>query len=52
MEKVGDRVDGRFHHGDQAADQEVAGQRIGDSEGDREVGDGEGHGLLTSDESP
>ena len=43
MEEVGHGVDGWFHHGNQATDQDVTGQQVGHGEGHGKVGDGEGN---------
>jgi hypothetical protein len=45
VEEIGDRIDGGFHHGDQAANQEVSRQQVSDAEGDTKVRDGKGDGF-------
>jgi hypothetical protein len=45
MEEVGHGVDRRFHHGNQAADDQVTGQQIRHGEGDCEMGQGKGDGF-------
>ena len=42
MEKVGYGVDGRFHHGDQTADEHITGEQIGNGESHKEVSDHKG----------
>ena len=45
MEEVGNGVDGRLYHGDQAAHHDVAGEQIGNGEGDREMSQRESQRL-------
>lgn len=45
MEKVGDRIDGRLNHGNQAAYEDVSGQKIGNGKRNGEVGYRKGNRL-------
>jgi hypothetical protein len=45
MEKIGNGVDCRLHHGDQASDEEVTSEQISHGESDCKVSEGERYRL-------
>ncbi|MFP3441359.1 hypothetical protein R0K18_26885, partial [Pantoea sp. SIMBA_133] len=46
MEEIGNRVDGRFHHGYEASDEQVTSEKVSHGKSDGKMGEGERYRLY------